>query len=720
MVVEQKTPEQLIFKEFEQFISNCHRFNKPEQKELIRKAFDFAYSAHKGSIRYSGTAYINHSLEVAKIVVMDMGLCAKSAAAALLHDVPEKTEYDVEDIRRNFGDKIANIVDGLTKIKKSEYFENNAQASKLRQILLSISDDIRVIFIKIADRLNNLSTLKYLPASKQEKVIDEALNIYSPLAHRLGLYEIKSEFEDQCLKYRHPEIYAEIEDKLKLTERSRLQFINRFMQPIKQMLDENGIEYTIKSRAKTVYSIWNKMQKKKVSFEEVYDLFALRIIFKPTSVLNENFEALYIGTLISNLYHEKTDRTRNWLDKGKDTGYRALHLTVMSNEGRWVEVQIRSESMHEAAEYGLAAHWKYKGINEKKNEFDSKVRELLEHLNNENTNDATEFLDTLKLNLFASEIHVFTPKGEIISLPKGATVLDFAFQVNTELAFKSIAAKKNGKPVGLEQQLCNGDQIQMITSEKQKPKHEWINIVVTQKAIQNLRTLFRQERKIFISKGKEIVDLFLKNYKVPNVSDSYLRISAGLGFFKKDMMFYEIGSGLVTENYLESKIKELFSKKNILYWEVVIPEPNKDRKNKVIFQIATCCKPLPGDNVIGESQFSDPNKILIHKNNCPVAKIANYENREQIVEWSSYTAPALLTGIVIKGTDAKGVANKITSAISNELSVNMKSLEFRAEDGKFEGKINLYVQSNKHLKKMIKQLYKIIEIKEVEHVNIHK
>ena len=383
-------------------------------------------------------------VEVAKIVTCNMGLGTKSAVAALLHDVPDKTEYDLEDIGRYFGNKIAEVVSGLIKIKKSEYFENNTQASQLRQILLAIPDDIRVIFIKLADRLHNIRTLKYLYPEKQKKSVHEILNIYAPLAHRLGLYNIKSEMEDLCLKYKNPFVYSKIQEKLKITERERLQFINKFAGPIREKLEEKNIDFEIKSRSKSIHSIWLKMQKKNIPFEEVYDLFALRIIFKPKDIDNEKFETLYIGSLITDIYHENTDRTRNWLDKSKDNGYRALHLTVMSKQGRWVEVQIRSEQMNDTAEFGLAAHWVYKGLNEQKNELDNRVKEILKYLS-DNKDDAVSFLDNLKISLFTSEIYVFTPAGHFKTLPKGATVLDFAFKIHTELACKAIAAKINGK-----------------------------------------------------------------------------------------------------------------------------------------------------------------------------------------------------------------------------------------------------------------------------------
>jgi guanosine-3',5'-bis(diphosphate) 3'-pyrophosphohydrolase len=718
MVIKHKTSEQKIKSEFETFIlENKQRFESEENIELLRKAFKFAFKAHKNMVRYNGDPYITHPLEVARIVTEKLGLGTTSAVAAILHDVPNKTEYDTEDIKRYFGDKIYSIVNSLKKIKNTEYFENHAQASILRQILLQISDDIRVIFIKIADKLHNIRTVEFLPQDRQKKVIEDILNIYAPLSHRLGLYEIKADMEDICLKNTNPYIYDQIQEKLKSSERERIQFINRFVQPIKEKLDNKNIEYEISGRPKSIYSIWKKMQQKAVPLEEIYDLFAVRIIFEPSDPLHEDFEALQIGSMITALYAEKKDRKRNWLRTGKDTGYRALHITVMSDEGQWVEVQIRSKEMHEAAEYGLAAHWKYKGLKEKKTEFDEKVRELLEYLSEDNSNAAT-FIDNLKLNLFTTEIYVFTPKGDVINLPKGASVLDFAFKIHTDLAMKCIAGKINGKTQSVDTILKNGDQVEIITTKKQKPEKDWLEYVITQRALYALKKHFKADIENNIKAGKDKLEKLIRDSDGENVGKCIENISKHMLYRNKEKMFEHIGEGIITDEELQQTVKRFCVKqRSTRFWK--IKRPSKDYKDQDDlpnnYIIGKCCNPVPGNEIIGIKDDFNENKIIIHKKQCytAITEIA-LKKKPVAVNWSSYTAISLLNELIIKGTNEPGIINKITSVISIDLSVNIKSIRFDTYRSNFTAEIKVYAMQENFSEIIMKQLKKIPAIKSIE------
>jgi len=723
MVIKHKTQEQSIKSEFESFLTrNNHRFKTDEQIELLQRAFKFADKAHKNMVRYSGEPYINHLLEVAKIVSEKIGLGTTSVAAALLHDVPNKTEYDLEDIKRYFGEKIYSIVNSLTKIKKTEYFENNAQASVLRQILLSISDDIRVIFIKIADKLHNVRTIEHLAKKKRTKVVDDILNVYAPLAHRLGLYDIKSEMEDICLKNSNPYIYNQISEKLQNSERERIQFINKFIQPIKEKLDLHNFKYEIYGRSKSKYSVWKKMQTKKVPLEEIYDLFAVRIIFKPENKGTENFEALQIGTLITDLYKEKKERKRNWLKIGKDTGYRALHVTVMSDEGRWVEVQIRSEDMHEVAEHGLAAHWKYKGLKEKKTEFDNKVKEILDYLSEDNSTALT-FIDNLKLNLFTSEIFVFTPKGDVISLPKGASVLDFAFKIHTDIAIRSIAGKVNGKSQSLNYILKNGDQVEILTTKKENIQKEWFELVITQRAKYQLKKYFKKDIQKNIKTGKQILEFILKDMETANIEKCIDKIRKKLSYRKKEKLFEDIGEQVILNKQLKEIINKFcYNEKNTKFWKIKMPfSGNEKEKNKQLpdsYRIAKCCNPIPGDEIIGVKDPKGSEIIHIHNKNCLTAQTEIAFGSVQIATyWTSYKAISVLKEFKISGIDEIGLINKITSIISKNLSVNIKSINFDTSKSNFTAEIKLYTKQENYTDILIKQLKKIPAVKNIELLN---
>lgn len=719
MVIKHKTQEQKTHSEFESFLAdNKHRFKTKENLELLRKAFKFAYKAHKDSVRYNGEPYINHPLEVARIVSEKIGLGTTSAVSALLHDIPNKTEYDTEDIKRYFGDKIYSIVSSLKKIKKTEYFENNAQASILRQILLSISDDIRVIFIKIADKLHNIRNVEDLPIDKQKKTVEDILNIYAPLAHRLGLYDIKAEMEDICLKNTNPYIYNQISKRIQRSERERIQFINLFIQPIKEKLDSNNIKYEISGRSKSIFSIWKKMQRKGVSLDEIYDLFAVRIIFKAQNKENENFEAMQIGTLITDIYREKRDRKRNWLKNGKDTGYRALHITVMSDKGQWVEVQIRSEEMHEVAEHGLATHWKYKGLKEKKTEFDEKIRDILEYLSEDNSSALT-FIDNLKLNLFTSEIYVFTPKGDVINLPKGASVLDFAFKIHTDMAMKSIAGKINGKPQPLSTELKNGDQIEVLTTKKQKPQKEWFNFVITQKALHTLRKFFKKDIERNIVAGIIKLESILQEKEIENIGKCIDNISKHLGYRKKEKLFEDIGEEKISDIIILDTIKKLCIKhKNARFWKIKSPFKSSDKNTELpeSYKLAKCCNPYPGNEIIGTK--SDDETITIHKINCSTAltEIA-FKQNDIDVSWTSYTAISVLKEFIVSGINQPGVINKITGIISKDISVNIKTFTFETTGTNFLINIKLYVKKEEYSINLSEKLSKLPFITEIEILN---
>jgi len=715
MVIKHKTQEQNIKSEFEGFLTrNKHRFKTDENIELLRKAFNFAYKAHENMVRYSGEPYIYHPLEVAKIVSEKIGLGTTSAAAALLHDVPNKTEYDLEDIKQYFGEKIYGIVSSLKKIKNTEYFDNNPQASTFRQILLHVSDDIRVIFIKIADKLHNIREIEHIPETKRSKAVEDALNIYAPLAHRLGLYEIKTEMEDLCLKSSNPYTYNKITKQLQSSERERVQFINRFILPIKNQLNDINIDFEIKGRSKSIYSIWKKMQKKDIPLDEIYDLFAVRIIFEPKSSISENSEALQIGNIITDLYEEKKDRNRNWLKVSKETGYRALHITVMSNEGKWVEIQIRSEEMHEVAEYGFASHWKYKGLKEKKSELDEKVRDLLEYLSEDNSSAIT-FIDNLKLNLFTTNISVFTPQGEVVTLPKKASVLDFAFKIHTDLGFKSIAGKVNGKSCGLDYILKNGDQVEVITTKKDNIQKEWLSFVISQRAISKIKIHFREDIQKSIEKGKKILEDVLKNNEQKNIGKCIDNVSKYLSYRDKDKLFEDLGEDKITNKILNEAIKRFcLDEKSTKFWDVKIPFYNKakpDDENQLpaSYKIAKCCNPLPGNEIIGIKALNTEDIIYIHDKNCLTANTEiNLGSLSISVNWSSYKAISILKKIKIIGTDKPGILNKILKVISDDLHIKLKSLNFdTTNSNNFSIIVELYLNEEEYSLNIISKLEKL-------------
>ncbi len=722
------TPEEdkIIKQKFEEIISKCVSCQKKDNRERIEKAFEFAYEAHKNTRRKSGEPYILHPLEVANIAISQIGLGTTSFISALLHDVVEDTDYTIEDIKFHFGDKVAYIVEGLTKISEIvEGDDKNIQVENFRKILLTLSKDVRVILIKLADRLHNLRTLDAMPDHKKSKIVAETLTVYVPLAHRLGLYPIKTELEDICFKYRNPEIYEKIRRKIELKKTSVHELFKKFIEPLKPFLDELGINYEIKYRLKSVASIYRKMKEKGVSFEEIYDVFAIRIVFDPTDPKLEKSQCFTIYSIISDLYRPHPGRLRDWINNPKPNGYEALHTTVMGPEGKWVEVQIRSRRMDEIAEKGYAAHWKYKENKDEETEIDkwiTKIRETLEL----QLNSGEDFLSTFEVDIFNLEVYVFTPKGELKVLPYGATALDFAYEIHTEVGNHAIGAKVNYRLVPLNYKLQSGDQVEIITSDKQKPQRDWLDFVVTVKARTKIKEAFKNERKQNIEKGIEIVDKLKKKI---GKSFSFRKV---LDYYKikdKEELFCKIGAGLIP---IEKDIEKILERKRrykyIKYWGLqlkkVLPGTGTDDKKKKEFvvtenanledyELATCCNPIPGDKVVG---FKKENGIIeIHKTDCEKLKELGAKYGKNIVEikWTSFRVLSFLARVRIKGLDRVGILQDITSVISDKRKINMRTVKIDATGGFFDGYLDLYVHNKEDLDAVIEELKQIKGMKTV-------
>ncbi len=728
---------------YNDLIASCSKHVKVNDIELIRKAFDLAKESHKGVKRKSGEPYIVHPLAVAKIVTSEIGLGAISIACALLHDVVEDTDYTLEDIQHLFGDKIASIIDGLTKI--AGVFDNRSslQAENFRKMLLTMSDDVRVILIKLADRLHNMRTLDSMPPNKQLKIAGETVYLYAPLAHRLGLYAIKTELEDLSLKYRHPKVFSEIISKLKDNEKKRQQEINRFALPIIEKLEKHNIEFNISGRPKSIFSIWNKMQSKNIPFEEVYDLMAIRIVFKSLNRETEKAQCWQIYSLITDIYTPKPDRIRDWISSPKTNGYEALHITIMGPGGKWIEVQIRSERMDEIAERGFAAHWKYKGKNTGESELDKWIKRIREMLENPKS-DALEFIDEFKMNLFASEIMVFTPKGDLVTLPKYSTALDFAYEIHTEIGNKAIGAKINHKLVPLNYILSSGDQVEIITSNKQRIQKEWLSHVKTAKAKSSITNSLKAETKNRIDIGKKILESKLKELNIHPSSRVFRKILPEYKVKNKDELYSKIGSGILKLEDLKKILKKNTKNKFVRYWGLQIakttssskkststataPKQNKkfNYKDPVVirddtdleenkYKIAKCCNPIPGDDVIG---YKNPKEdyIIIHKAKCPnaIKLMSSQGNYIVKVKWTSQKYLSSLAKLTINGIDRIGIASDITTVISEELDVNIRKFLIETHDGIFEGDIELYVHSVKDLNNLIMNISKIKGVESVK------
>ncbi len=718
-----------IISEFNSLLKIANIKNKTEQHDIVSRAFKIAYEAHANMRRKSGEPYIYHPITVAKIAYSEIGLGTKSIVASLLHDVVEDTDVTVEDIKMQFGNKIANIVEGLTKISGVFNKQSELQAENFRKILMTITDDLRVIIIKLADRLHNMRTLDSMKPNKQLKIAGETLFIYAPLAHRLGLYAIKSELEDLCLKYLHPNNFDKIESLIKETEKKRLIYINRFALPITNRLNAEGFDFDISGRPKSIYSIWKKMETKKVTFEEVFDLFAIRIIFNPKKDIPEKTQCWTIYSIITDMYMARSDRIRDWVTKPKSNGYEALHATVMGPDGKWVEVQIRTNRMNEIAEKGYAAHWKYKGVTQQEGELDRWIKEIREMLEDPKS-DAFEFLDEFKLNLFTSEIMVFTPKGEIITLPAETTALDFAFFIHSEIGLHAIGAKINHKLVPLSHKLQGGDQVEIITSDKQKPDIHWLDFVTTVKAKSKLKNAFRDSRKMIIDEGKIHIEYILMELDIQPNSKIFKKLNGHYRTRNKEDLYFRIGEEKLDRNALKNILKKRSKSKYIKFWGFEKPEAisaaQKFDKSKPLivddntsnYQIAACCNPIPGDDVIGYKATDDD--LIIHSTSCPNAiRLSSSESQNVVkVEWKSKKILAFLGRITLKGIDDIGIVSNVTKIISKELNVNMRSINFESYDGIFEGAIDVYVKNSNDLNNLIMNISKIKGVSQISRQEI--
>lgn len=732
-----------VKREFNALINNCTRCDKRGDKAMIRKAFRIAYDAHKGMRRRSGEPYIMHPMSVAKIVNQEMGLGAKSIVCALLHDVVEDTDYSLEDIENHFGQKVASIIDGLTKISGVFEGNNSLQAENFRKMLLTLSDDFRVILIKLADRLHNMRTLDCMPPKKQIQISGETIYLYAPLAHRLGFYAIKTELEDLSLKYRYPKVYEELDEKLKKIEIEQKDFIAEFVKPIKEQLKKQGIKFDISGRYKSVYSVWHKMQAKNVPFEEIYDIMAIRIVFDPIDTIPEKTQCWNIYSMITDIYMPKPERIRDWVSTPKSNGYEALHATVMGPKGIWVEVQIRSERMDEIAEKGFAAHWRYKQDRSYESELDKWVKNIRQLLESPHT-DALEFLDDFKLNLFSSEIFIFTPKGDIKTLPNNSIALDFAYEIHSEIGHKAMGAKVNYKLVPLSYVLKSGDQIEIITSEKHQSRQEWLDKVITAKSKSAIKSLIKAETKNRIQKGKEILENKLKELNLRPSSRVFKKIIPGYQVTSKDELYSKIGSGIIKLNNLKRILKKNTQNKLIRYWSLQLAKssnrPKKDTtpdhkqiatqfnddnpfllkenpsNNEPEYITASCCNPIPGDDIIGYLDMD--HQVVIHKTKCPTAVklISRYVNRIIPAKWTTYKVLSFLVRITLNGTDKFGIYNEITTVISKELNANIRSINLSSHDGIWEGSIDLYVRDTKDLNNLILNLSKIKGVESVSRV----
>ena len=723
--------QEMIETAFDDLIKSLRKGTTEESVKMIRRAFEFAREAHQGVRRKSGEPYILHPLAVAKIAVKEIGLGTKSAVAALLHDVVEDTDYTVEDIANLFGPKIASLVDGLTKISEVMGSNTTKQAESFRKMILTLADDVRVILIKIADRLHNMRTLDSMPEHKQVKIASETLYIYAPLAHRMGLHAIKTELEDLSLKYENPVEYQELEKRIYDYRDEHTGLYQQFIAPIRERLTESGYRYDITARTKSVYSVWSKMQRRHISFEEIYDLLAVRIVFDPKDNQPEKWQCWNIYSLITDMYSPKPERIRDWVSVPKANGYEALHLTVMGPGGKWIEVQIRSRRMDEIAEKGLAAHWKYKGDNaEASNEVYKWLAGIKEMLEQPGT-DALEFLDEFKLNLFAKEIRVFTPKGEMRTLPKGASVLDFAYDIHTEIGNSCIGGKVNHKLVPMSHRLQSGDQVEVLTSDKQKPQSDWLDFIVTAKARNNILMVFRREKKEQIRIGTTMFEKLLEDMKLPFGAENLNKALLHLKLQHKDDLYVSLAKGHLDIEEVRKALKKKSENKFVKYWKLQFFKSDKDKsvpdkeeeKGKVInditddasdFIIAPCCNPIPGDDVVGMK--IDGDKITVHKRKCPEAirLMSSYGDKIVPVKWVSHKIMSFLAVIKLNGIDSIGIVSDITMIISKESNVNMRTVHFETKDGIFEGMIHLYVHNTADLNNL---MMKIASLKGVENVS---
>ena len=728
--------ENLIKEKWDDLLLSCTKICKNDEDwNFIKRAFFLAKEAHEGVRRRSGEPYLLHPIAVAKIVIEEIGLGVKSVVAALLHDVVEDTEYSVEDMERIFGPKIASMVDGLTKMSGVFNADTSEQAEYFRKVLLTLSDDVRVILIKIADRLHNMRTLGAMPMNKQIKITGETIYLFAPLAYRLGLYSIKSELEDLCMKYRFPQQYAEITQKLQESEASRREFINKFNAPIIASLNRDNINYEISGRVKSVYSIWSKMQRKQIPFEEIYDLFAIRIVFKPLPFPSEKTQCWQIYSTITDIYTPKPDRLRDWISMPKANGYEALHSTVMGPDGVWVEVQIRTQRMEDIAERGFAAHWKYKHatISQDEDEFDKWLKQIRAALNSP-TENAVDFLDNFKLSLYTSEIVVFTPKGEARKMPFGATALDFAYDIHSKIGNSAISAKINHKLEPITTQINSGDQIEIITADNARPKPEWLETVTTAKAKQSIKSFLKRERQNNIERGMQMLDEKMKSLNVKLSGRVLRKITPIYDSKNKEELYSKIGAGIVSLDNLDKTLKVNSKSKILKFWTLFIPQKKEDETDDAAipgeiapaeeapatepqFEIAECCKPIPGDKVVG---YRDPasGNIIVHKATCDeLNRLATQFGRNIVkeeIKWSQHKAMSYLVTTELRGIDRQGILLDLAKVVSADFNINIREVNIHSHDGIFEGNVSLYVKDAESLHAVMDKLRKIKGIESVK------
>ncbi len=722
LVIDLEAEKQEILKRYRALLRASKSTLQKGDKKEIRKAFEMAVESHKDMRRKSGEPYIYHPIAVAQIAAEEIGLGTTSIVCALLHDVVEDTDITLEDIEREFGKKAAKIIDGLTKISGVFDYNSSLQAENFRKMLLTLADDVRVILIKLADRLHNMRTMDFMPRQKQLKIASETIYLYAPLAHRLGLYAIKSELEDLSMKYLEPDTYKYIATQLNEKKAERNAFIKAFIEPIKGVLEEQELVANVYGRPKSIHSIWNKMKKKSIPFEEVYDLFAIRIILD-SAPEHEKADCWKAYSIVTDLYRPNPDRLRDWVSSPKGNGYESLHTTVMGPKGQWVEVQIRTQRMNEIAEKGFAAHWKYKEASND-NGLDQWIQKVREMLSNPEAN-ALDFLDDFKMNLFSDEIFIFTPKGALLQLPLGATALDFAFEIHTDVGAKCIGAKVNHKLVPLSHKLQNGDQVEIITSGKQVPKEDWLNIVVTAKAKSKIKSSLKEEKRRIAENGKEILERKLKSLKITYNTDNLNKLTYFFKLQSTQDLFIQVYEGKIElkdlKDYLASE-KEIENRSTdkvpqegqhieALLNKVKGPESDilliGEDLQKIDYTLAACCNPIPGDDVFGFVTVNEG--IKIHRVNCPNAAqlMANYGYRIVKAKWNRQKELTFLTGLHIVGIDDVGLINNITKVISNDFKVNMRSITVDTNDGIFEGSIKVFVNDKEHLDQLISNLLEV-------------
>ncbi|MCL2327253.1 MAG: RelA/SpoT family protein [Bacteroidetes bacterium] len=720
-----------IEKEFENILESCPKCTQNKETEvLVRKAFDIANWAHNGSRRKSGEPYILHPIEVAKIASSEIGLGATAVICALLHDVVEDTDLSLEDIADMFGGKIAHIIDGLTKIRDALKTQAG-QAENFKKIILTIADDVRVILLKIADRLHNMRTLDSMPHDKQVRIADETLNLFVPLAHRLGFYNIKMELEDLCLKYLQPSIFNDISKKLKNSEKKRVHYLNRFCLPIMFTLEQENIKYNISSRSKSITSIWNKMREQNVPFEHVYDVFAVRIVL--TDVAHEDEKAMCwkVYSVITDKYTPNPQRLRDWIATPKDNGYEALHTTVMGPDGNWVEVQIRTERMNDIAERGYAAHWKYKKLDGyEKSQLEVWMERVRSSLSSPDS-DSLSFLDDFKLNLLSNDLFAFTPQGAMHRFPTNATVLDFAYEVHREIGNHAIGAKINKtKTVSLDYKIQSGDQIEILTSKTQRPQKEWLNIITTTKARKALKQVFKSEQKRLVAQGQKMLKTILHNKKLQETDTVYEKLLKGLDCIDKDDLYEKIAQGIFSEaQIIECATRKRtnkiirFLKPQIFSKEEKTEKQEPDdtiqilHSNNSDYTIAQCCHPIPGDSVIA---FKPDMNFVLHKSTCPQAIELQLLHKAYEVRWKNSHSNAFLVSIRLDGKDRIGVLRDIANVISEQLNINIRNVQIESIEDIFQGTLDLYVVDLSHLNNLMVKLQKIKGMRRVERVELQK